>query len=114
MGKGGRAAANQKDKLHAEAVEQILSHLPINDEILAKAVKALIYDEIKQANPELSGLDKTAIMMKVISKKKVEDTLKKTDLIELISKKIEERNERFKSDNKPKGDVDFDAVANIT
>jgi hypothetical protein len=105
-----RAAANQKDKLHTEAVEKILAHLPKKDELLAKTVKALIYDEIKQAKPELSGLDKAAEMMKAISKKKVDDMLKKTDLINKVSKKINERNER----NKSKGDVDSDAVAKIT
>lgn len=105
-----RAAANQKDKLHTEAVEKILSHLTKKDDVLAKAVKALIYDEIKQAKPELSGLDKAAEMMKAISKKKVDEMLKKTDLIELVSKKIKEHNER----NKSKGDVDSDAVAKIT
>lgn len=95
-----RAATNQKNKFHEEAVEKILSHLSDKDKMTAKAIKAIIYDEIKQSKKELSGLDRAAEMLKQITKKKVDDVLKQKDLVNKIVAYLSQKNEdREKSES---------------
>jgi hypothetical protein len=101
-----RAATNQKNQFHEEAVEKILSHLTDKDEMTAKAIKAIIYDEIKKSKTELSGLDRAAELLKSVTKKKVDEVLKQSDLIKKIvdylKQKNDSRSNSDKSDNKEK------------
>jgi hypothetical protein len=102
-----RASNNQKNKFHEEAVEKILALLPTKDNMTAKAVKAIIYDEIKQSNQNLSGLDRAAELLKAVTKKKVEEALKQKSLIKEIIDHLEAKNKEFeaskgKSFDKPK------------
>jgi len=106
MHKISRATINQKNKFHEEAVEKIQALLPTKDVPTAKAVKAIIYDEIKQTKQNLSGLDRAAELLKAVTKKKVEEVLKQKELIKKIIEHIENRNkERDASndDHKAKG-----------
>ncbi len=98
-----RAAVNQKDKFHIEAEEKILSHLPDKDRTTAKAIKSIIYSEIKKTKADQTGLDRAAEMLKLITKKKVDEILsQQKDLVKQISadidKKTKGRSERS-SDN---------------
>ena len=98
-----RAATNQKNQFHEEAVEKILTHLTNKDVMTAKAIKAIIYDEIKKSKTELSGLDRAAELLKSITKKKVDEVSKQTDLIKKIvdylTQKNEDRTNNVKSDS---------------
>jgi hypothetical protein len=104
MRKIARSVINQKDKFHIEALDKVISHMPNkNDTIMAKAVKAIIYDEIKKSKPELTGLDKAAELLKAITQKKVDEVLKQKDVVKQISNLIEtkqkEREQRPKDNN---------------
>lgn len=100
-----RAASNQKEKFHEEAVEKILSHLPKKDALLARAVKAIIYESIKKSKPNLSGLDRAAELLKAITKENIEDALKQKELIKHIVDHLEAKQterESKKSEEKTK------------
>ncbi|VBB18344.1 GATA zinc finger domain-containing protein 4-like [Yasminevirus sp. GU-2018] len=100
-----RASTNQKNKFHEEAVEKILAHLSKKDPMTAKAVKAIIYDEVKQANKEASGLDRAALLLKAITKEKVDKVLQQKDMIKKIVDYLEQKNAEKESskdsDKKP-------------
>lgn len=97
-----RAVANQKDKLHEEAIEKILANLPKKDMMTARAVKAIIYEEVKNKHKEMSGLDKAAEMMRLITKSKVTDVLKQKEQVDKIVAYLEHKykDKESKSDNK--------------
>nr|XP_012556052.2 putative uncharacterized protein DDB_G0282133 [Hydra vulgaris] len=92
MKKISRATINQKNKFHEEAVEKISAHLSKKDPMTAKAVKAIIYEEIKNTNKEASGLDRAAILLKAITKDKVNEVLKQKDTIKKIVDYLEQKN----------------------
>jgi len=96
-----RVTINQKNKFHEEAIEKILELLPTKDQMTARAVKAIIYDEIKQTKQNLSGLDRAAELLKAVTKKKVEEVLKQKDQIKKIIEHIEAKNKE--RDSNPKG-----------
>jgi hypothetical protein len=87
-----RAASNQKDKFREEALEKILSHLPTKDVTLATAIRAVLYAEIKEKKKELSGLDRAAELMKIVTKKKVDEVLEQKDLLNQIISHLEQKN----------------------
>jgi oligoribonuclease NrnB/cAMP/cGMP phosphodiesterase (DHH superfamily) len=87
-----RAATNQKNQFHEETIEKILSHLSNKDKMTAKAIKAIIYDEIKHSKTELSGLDKASEMLKMITKKKVDEILTQKALINKIVSYLSQKN----------------------
>jgi ankyrin repeat protein len=96
-----REAVNQKTKLHDEAIEKTLKHLKGDDknEMSAKTIKSLIYNEVKTEKPELSGLDRATEMVKRITKKRVDELVKSKefkDLKKIIEQKMREREERMK------------------
>lgn len=98
-----RATSNQKEKLHEEAVNKILSHLPTKDILLARAIKGIIYKEVKDTHKEMTGLDKAAEMLKLITKSKVDEVLKQKDEIKKRVAYFEEKNkEKNKTSNKSK------------
>jgi hypothetical protein len=73
-----RATMSKASKYHKQALEKIQSLLEDKtDIILAKAIKAIIYGEIKQSKPELSNLDKSMETNKMITQEKVNEILKK-------------------------------------
>jgi hypothetical protein len=118
-----RAATNQKNQFHEETVEKILSHLSDKDRMIAKAVKAIIYDEIKQSKKELSGLDKAAEMLKMVTKKKVDEVLKQKDLINKIVSYLKDKSASTSSnDSEPKKtnlkrnqkNIDFESSVELT
>ena len=88
-----RATNDQASKFHDEAIAKIKSLLPSNnnDEITAKAVKAIIYDEIKNTRKELTFLDKAAELLKAITKDKVADAISNKSRIKEIMKYIEDK-----------------------
>ncbi len=99
-----RAQTNQKDKLHELAEEKILNLLPKKDSILAKAVKSIIYNEIKTNKPQLNGLDRADELNKVITQKRVDEVLSQKDKIkervEQIEKNTKERNAKINANTK--------------
>jgi hypothetical protein len=100
MRKISRAVQNQKNKLHEETVEKILAHLPKKDKTLAKAVKAVIYNEVKEKHKELSGLDKAAEMLRLVTKAKIDEILTKQK--NEIQKVIDYLEHKQKDDKKDK------------
>src|SRR5205814_4850980 len=88
-------------KFHEEAEAKILSHLKTKDPLLAKAVKAIIYGKIKESQPEATGLDKAAKLLKEITTDNIDNALKQKDLIKEITdhlkQKAKDREERMKS-----------------
>lgn len=98
-----RAATSQKNKFHEEAIEKILANLPDpkdpSNAITARAVKAIIYDEIKQQHKDMSGLDRAAELLRSITKKNVSDVLKKKDLVKKIVDYLEDKNKQRESKN---------------
>jgi hypothetical protein len=106
-----RAQVNQKDKLHELAEEKILNLLPKKDKILAKAVKSIIYNEIKEKKPQLNGLDRADELNKMITQKKVDEVLAQKDLIkervDQIEKRAKERDEKF--NNKKEKGIKFES-----
>ncbi len=97
-----RAVQNQKDKFHAEALEKIKKHLGSNvDDLTAKAVKAVIYGEIKKEHPEFSGLDRVSELIKLSTKEKIDEIMKKNkddlkQIIEHLKEKEKTREENPK------------------
>lgn len=89
-----RAVESQKDKLHAEALNKIKENLDDKNEQVARAIKTILYGEIKEKSPELSGLDKISELLKLINKKKISEVLKNN------AKKIKELIELFKEKDK--------------
>lgn len=104
MRKIARAVNNQKDKLHEESVEKILAHLPKKDMLMAQAIKAIIYNEVKEKHKEMSGLDRAAEMMRVITKNKVDEIIKnQKDNIKKIQEYLEHK-QKTRSTNKDKNE----------
>lgn len=101
-----RATNDQASKFHDEAIAKIKSLLPdnSNNEITVKAVKAIIYDEIKNTRKELTFLDKAAELLKAITKDKVAEALSNKSRIKEIMKYIEDkqnsRSENSESSNR--------------
>lgn len=81
-----RSVNKQKNEFHDSAVEKIYTLLPKNkqDKLTAKAVKSLIYNEIKTKNKELTGLDRASELLKAVSKDKVKEMLKNEKEIKQI------------------------------
>lgn len=86
-----REGDNKKDLLHKEALDKITALLDTKDEYTAKAVKAIIYKKVTDANPELSGLDKIAETLKIITADSVQDALKDTETINQIVNHLKEK-----------------------
>lgn len=100
-----RAATNQKNQFHEEAVEKVLSLLDKKDKLVAKAIKAIIYNEIKQNKPQLSGLDRAAEMLKAITKDKINSVLEQKDLIDKIIGYLTEKNDKREKDTSKSSEV---------
>lgn len=89
-----RAIENKAGKYHEISLDKILTFLKDKNDILrAKAVKALIYGEIKKTKPELSNLDRAMETLNAISKEKVIDILKqKTKIQEIMTHLTNKKN----------------------
>jgi hypothetical protein len=117
MRKISRAVKSKTDQFHEEAVEKIRKHLKDNDLMTAKAIKAIIYKEIKEKKPQLSGLDRAAELLKAIDDNKIKEVLQQTDLINsIISHLLEKKKEHEgksktnKSENGESIDTDSEVV----
>jgi len=80
-------------------LKKVLAHLPNKDKMLAKAVKAIIYKEVKEKHKEMSGLDRAAEMMRVITKAKVDEVLKQKAEIQKVIDYLEHK-QKIKSTEK--------------
>lgn len=93
-----RSVNKQKNNFHETAVEKIYELLPKDkkDMLTAKAVKSLIYSEIKEKNKELTGLDRASELLKAVTKDKIKEVLKNDDeikkIIEYLSNKPSRNN----------------------
>ena len=95
-----RAANSQKNELHQETVKKIMEVLETDDEYTARSYKALLYQKVKDEDPDnkLSGLDRATKMLSMVKKTE----LKKFDKGEVdpiydhLVKKDKERSERQK------------------
>jgi len=67
---------------------------------LAQAIKAIIYKEIKEKYKEMSGLDRAAEMMRIITKAKVDEILKNKDDIQKIIDYLEQKQKNRQSSDK--------------
>ena len=94
-----RASTNQKSTLHTEAVAKILKHLGKDGDMLtAKAVKAILYDEIKQKLTTSSGLDKAAALLKMAEEKKnIDKALKQETKLAMIISYLKKKEEDLKN-----------------
>ena len=77
-----RSAAIQKKKFLDEALEKILAHLTDKDTIIAQAVRAILNNELKETHGAMTSLERAAELLKIITKQKVQDVLKKTKEIQ--------------------------------
>jgi hypothetical protein len=77
-----RSAAIQKKKFLDEALEKILAHLTDKDTITAQAIRAILNNELKETHGTMTSLDRAAELLKIITKQKVQDVLKKTKEIQ--------------------------------
>lgn len=95
-----RAANNQKNELHQEAVKKIMKVLDIDDEYVARSYKALLYQKIKDEDPEnkLSGLDRATKMLDLVKKTELKKFSKDEidPIYDHLVKKDKEREERLK------------------
>lgn len=103
MRKIARAAANQKTKLHDEALAKISALLKDKDILTSRAVKAILYKEISDKHKEMTGLDKAAELLRIITDSKVDEALKRKDEVKAIVDYLTHKeNERKKTDNSDK------------
>jgi hypothetical protein len=65
-----RAVNNQKNDLHQETVKTIMKVLETDDEYRARSYKALLYQKIKEEDPEnkLNGLERATKMLSLVNK----------------------------------------------
>jgi hypothetical protein len=99
-----RAVDNETTKLHDKAVEKIeaiLKDMKVKGDLLANAVKAVIYKKIIDSKPELSGLDRAAEMLKNITEANIKAILKddRKTIDDVIIPKLKEREARDKNAN---------------
>merc|ERR1711959_762377 len=86
-----RVFKSQKDKLHEELLEKIVSHVPNNDLITAKAIKSIMYSKSKEEN--ISGLDRVQELLKSATNENINKILNKNkDEIDRIVGEIHEKN----------------------
>lgn len=97
-----KALNNQKNDLHLEAVKKIMEVLGTDDEYLARSYKALLYQKIKEDDPDntMNGLDRATKMLSLVNKTELKKIKKdKVDPIyDYLVKKDKERQERKKDD----------------
>jgi len=91
------ASQNQATEFHKAAIDKVYAILDKKDEYIARAVKAIIYSEIKEKSPQLSGLDKAAELLKMITKDKVNEVLKKKEAINEIVTLLKSKDEKYKT-----------------
>lgn len=129
-----RMMQSQKNKLHEQVLDMIMSMLnkgelvkdsePIKaNERNAKLIKAYIYRQVSEKNPQLGGLDKI-LMISKMSDSQIQDTVKEMpeldDLEKTIQKHLEEKkvNKPIKSEKKAKKEKDkideSDTLADLT
>ena len=89
-----RTNLNEKDKLHAEALEKVKANLGKDgDEYVARAVKAIIYKEVRDSKPELSALDRIAETLKAITKTNIKKALDQKDVVDDIVTHLKAKDE---------------------
>ncbi len=128
-----RMMQSQKDKLHEQVLDMIMSMLnkgelvkdsePIKaNERSAKLIKAYIYRQVSEKNPQLGGLDKI-LMISKMSDSQIADMVKEMpdldDLEKTIQKHLEEKkaNRPAKKEKKSKKEVsseESDTLADLT
>ncbi len=111
-----RLINSRKNEIHNEVINTILGMLnkgeilfqnkPIEaSEKNAKLIKAYLYRQVTEKNPQLNGLDKIMIIQKM-SKSELLDSLKKMPDLNKLEKNIEEhmksKREQYESDNNKK------------
>jgi len=87
--KMARAIENKSSEAHKNAVERIKELLKVSEDE-AKAYKAIIYDMIKNEQPELSNYDRAMELEKRASDEKVLKKINKSDVKQMM-KNIEQR-----------------------
>jgi hypothetical protein len=106
-----RAANNQKNELHEATVKKIMEVLGTDDEYRARSYKALLYQKIKEEDPEnkMNGLDRATKMLSLVTKaelKKIkQDSVDKVYdyLVEKDKERKERKNNKDSSDLKHSG-----------
>ena len=96
---------DKKDKKTAE-VMKLLTNTE-DSEYLAKSVKAILYQDVKESKPELSGLDRANETLKSATKANILKALEKKDVIDSIvthlkTKDEERRRKLSQSEDKSK------------
>ena len=95
-----RAVNNQKNDLHQETVKEIMKVLGTDDEYRARSYKALLYQKIKEEDPEnkLNGLDRATKMLSLVNKAELKKIKKDSvdKVYDYLVKKDKERKERDK------------------
>lgn len=118
-----RATSNQKDKLHEQAVEKILANLSKKDMLTARAIKAVIYEEVKNKHEDFTALDKAAELLSLITKSKIDEILTKQKetvdkIIDYLKQKDKDREANSKTDKprvmkRPTADSDDDDDSSV-
>ena len=104
-----RMMISQKEKLHNEVLEIIMgmlnnglltqSNKPIEaNERNAKLIKAYIYRQISEKNPQMGGMDKI-LTFKTMSENEIINTVKKMPNLDELEKSIQKHIEEKKSKN---------------
>jgi len=99
-----RMIENQSDQIHADAVKQIeellkKSKAKYDDtHMAAKAIKAEFWSNIKEKFPNLSNLDKSIELKKMITEDNVKNAKRVKELVKLIQEKDKIRAEKQSSD----------------
>ncbi len=83
----------QTDKFHEETVAKIMQLLGSKaDIVLAKAIKAILYNEVKTSRQELNGFDRAVEMLHRVTDKKIEEIMKhQSDLLNDIMSHLKSR-----------------------
>jgi len=93
-----RAINNKADEYHSSSVNRIKEILEL-DEDEAKAVKAIIYNKIKEEQPGLSYLDRASELLKMSSDEKFLKKVKKTEISKMIKLIQDARARKAESDS---------------
>ena len=85
---------NQTDKFHEETIAKIMEVLGSKaDIILARALKALLYNEVKTSRQELNGLDRAVEMLHRVTDEKIKQLMRdKSDLLNDIMNHLKSKN----------------------
>jgi hypothetical protein len=136
MNRISQAIKAQTRKLHSQAVDKIMTLMHPksknesmslmrtksknnNESMTASAVKAVMYNEIKNGHPEMQTLDRVGELLKRINKKSIESTLAKNkkEISKIVTylkhKKNKNSMKRTKVQNKPRFEESIESVSSV-